>query len=376
MSSMEKNPSELQKPAGASMPADEPAIHTIPQKFYGVALKKSVRDVPVPPPVPPVVPPPPVPPPVPPAPAKPKRKKSRGVIIGAGVATAILLALGAYIIFSPKKSKVAVNAASVCGDRKCDAATETPFSCSADCGPPPAVCGDKKCDVTESAQSCPVDCAPPVVCGDNTCAASETIESCPADCKPPEPKPGQDSDSDGLSDREETEVFGTSSNDPNTDKDSFIDLNEVLNLFDPAKPTPAMLKDNSHIALYLNVAQHFVIFRPAAWIANDATDPEKKQVTFTAPSGETVEVLAQDKQPAQSLMDWYLLQAPGVTSSQIEPLTFKTRQGYDAMLSPDQMSAYVDFGNKTIVVRYNLAGQLEIQYRSTFKMMVHSLKKL
>ena len=372
-----EHPSELQKPVGASTPADEPAIHTIPQKFYGVALKKPVRDMPVPPPAPPVVPPPLVPPLVPPASAKPKGKKSRRVIIGAGIgAVFLLVGIGTYFVFSPKKLKVAVNAAPVCGDRTCNASSETPFNCSADCGPPPAVCGDKKCDATESVQSCAVDCAPPVVCGDNTCAASETIESCPADCKPPEPKPGQDSDSDGLSDREETEVFGTSSNDPNTDKDSFIDLNEVLNLFDPAKPTPAMLKDNPHIALYSNVAQHYVIFRPAAWIANDATDPEKKQATFTAPSGETVEVFVQDKQSAQSLMEWYLLQAPGVTSSQIEPLTFKTRQGYDAMLSPDQMSAYVDFGNKTIVVRYNLNSQREIQYRSTFKMMAHSLKKL
>ncbi len=377
---MDSKPNELEKPAGAVVPADEAEIHTIPEKFYGAALKKKVHEMAIKTGVTPPgarTPPPPgqTPPPGTPAP----KKQKKWLLIAIPVAVFILIGGGTYFALSSKKKSTQIAAnivASICGDRKCDMPSESPLNCSADCGPPPAICGDKKCDATESAQSCPGDCVPLPVCGDSKCDATESLDSCPADCKPPEPKPSKDTDSDGLSDQEEVEVYGSNPNDPNTDKDSFIDLNEVLNLFDPAKPTPAFLKDNPRISLYSNVAQHLSIFRPTAWTMKEDGDSQNKQVLFSAPSGEFVEVLAQDKLPTQTLMEWYLAQSPGATSSQVEPLTFKTRQGYDAVLSADQMTVYVDFGNKAMVVTYNLGKQLEIQYRSTFKMMVHSLKKM
>ena len=134
-----------------------------------------------------------------------------------------------------------------------------------------------------------------------------------------------------------------------------------------------MLKDNPLIAVYSNAVQNYVIFRPAAWSVRE-TDDTKKEVFFDGPSGEFVEVLVQDKDKAQPIMDWYLAQSPGVTSSQVEP--YKTKQGYDAVLSPDKFTAYVDGGNKVYVISYNLGKRFEIQYKVTFQMMVQSLQKL
>jgi hypothetical protein len=45
--------------------------------------------------------------------------------------------------------------------------------------PPKDVCGDTKCGTTETAQSCPQDCAK---CGDLICSSTETAASCPGDC--------------------------------------------------------------------------------------------------------------------------------------------------------------------------------------------------
>jgi hypothetical protein len=371
-------PTELEKPAGAQAPsANEPVIHVIPEKFYGAALKKKVGPMP---PVQSGVTPPPPTGPVPPTP--PKKKKP--VLLIVIIAVVLLGGGGAAAFFLLPKKKapapVAVNTAPpppVCGDKKCDAPQETAASCSADCGPPPPVCGDDKCEEPkESPQNCSADCGPPPpVCGDNKCEApSETLESCAADCKPPEPTPGLDSESDGLTDLEEQEVFGTKIDDPNTDKDVYVDLNEALNLYDPATPAPSALKDNPKVATYSSTALGFTILRPATWNVREGT-AEAKEVFFGAPSGEFIQVLMEEKAPGQSLMEWFLAQSPGVTSSQVE--LYKTRQGYDAILSPDRFTAYVAFnGDKVAVVSYNLGKQLQIQYKITFQMMIMSLMSL
>src|SRR5688572_72520 len=282
---MAENPNELKKPAGTPAPAaDEPVIHVIPEKFYGAALRKKIPKTP-PPQAAPGTPPPP----------GPAKKGSPAVIAIIAIAAVLLIGGGAaayFLVF--KKPAVVVNTtpppppAPVCGDKKCEAPGETPINCSTDCGPPPPVCGDNKCE------------------------APETFESCANDCKPPEPTPGLDSDSDGLTDEEERNVFNTNPNDPNTDKDSYVDLNEALNLFDPSKPAPSSLKDNPGIAVYSNATQNYVIFRPAAWSVREGTAGDGKEVFFDASTGEFVEVLVQEKPAGQAIMDWYLAQAPGV----------------------------------------------------------------
>ncbi len=355
-------PTELDKPASAqpAVPsAAEPVIHVIPEKFYGAALKKKVASMP-----------PSTPPGVTALPKPPKKRSAAPMII----ALLLLVAAAAGGYFFVFGNRAQQPPAAVCGDTKCDA-TESADSCPADCASLP-VCGDTKCDATETYAGCPADCpapapaptpVPAVVCGDGKCDATESTDSCPADCTPAAPTSSADSDSDGLTDVEETQIYGTNPYNPDTDRDGFVDLNETLNLYDPAKPSPAMLKDNPGIATYSNAALGYAIYRPAAWIAGESD----KQTLFTASSGEFVEVLVQPKERSQSLMDWYLAQAPGVTVSQVEPFT--TKQGYDAVLSPDRMTAYVNGGDKVFVVSYNLGSQTELRFRATFRMMIQSL---
>lgn len=365
---------KLDKPSGASALSSiaEPAIHVIPDEFYGVALKKKAPPLAPPPPPAPAVPQPPKPP-VPPA----RKKKSPAVLII--VILLLIIAIGggaAWYFFlrpQPVVKPPVVNAPpkAVCGDNKCDAA-ESWTTCSADCPQPGPVCGDGICDSAEGYSTCSADCPKPApVCGDDKCEApDETFENCAADCQPPEPAPAADADSDGLTDDEEKNIYQTDILAPDTDGDSFVDLNEVINLFDPAKPRPSMLSDNPGIAAYSNAAQGYKAFRPSSWTLRESGEGAT-EAYFTAPTGEFIEIMAEPNAEKKPLLDWYLAQVPDVKSSEIQ--IFKTRGGYDEILSPDRMTAYVAVGDKVLVVSYNLGDQLLIRYKATFQTVVSSL---
>jgi len=342
----------LDKPAGApsGAPPSEPVIHVIPEKFYGAATKMRVVAKKEPPK------PPPGPPPAPGAAPPPRPRKSKLMPVLLIVGVVLLLGGGGaayYFLVLAKKpaQQVAVNQ-------------------NVNTAPKP-VCGDNKCDSSESSLTCPADCGPPKpVCGDNKCDSSEDFKGCPADCQPPEPKPGLDSDSDGVTDIEELNVYNTDPYIPDSDRDSFIDLNEILNLFDPAKPRPSMLRDNSGVTLYRNAELAFELLYPTRWTKRESSD--QGTIFFTAPSGEFIQVLIEPNAEGESLMDWYLTQSPSVRSSDVQ--IFKTPGGYDQILSPDRFTAFVASGHRIFVISYNLGAALEIQFKATFSMMVNSLK--
>jgi len=391
-------PTSLEKPIGGiPLPTNEPVIHTIPEKFYMAGIRKKVVKEPPKPAVPPSKPPEPpkpaVPPTTPPTGQPPKKKSGKGLLIAGGIVLFLALAAGGALFFfrdvifkppAPVNQPVAVvnNAPPepVCGDGNCDS-SETAESCPTDCKapePPTPVCGDEKCDSSETAESCPTDCKPPAppepVCGDGKCESSETSATCSQDCQPLPPEFGKDSDHDGLTDAEETTVYGTNPNDPDTDKDTFTELNEAINLFDPAKPRPAMLKDNPGIGVYDSTTEPaFELFYPKAWTVKMA-DQQNGGVMFEAPTGEFFQVLVIDRTDTGSLMNWYLNQAPGVSSSQVE--AFQTKQGYDEVTSPDKMTAYVGVGSKVYVLSYNLGSQSMVNFQATFHMMVNSFMVL
>lgn len=371
---------QLMKPAGASQPGDEPLIHVIPEKFYGAALKKFV---PKPASAPGEgMPAMPADQTLMPNAAKSAKKTSKLPIILIAVLVLVLGGLAAYyfLVLSkppvqpPINTNVAVNTnvptGPVCGNARCETG-ESFSSCAADCPAPAPVCGDAQCAASESNATCPADCAPPAaVCGNGQCEEpTESTDSCPTDCKPPMPAAGADAESDGLTDLEETSIYGTSNSDPNTDKDSFVDLNEVLNLFDPSKPSPSNLRDAPGITVYANTEQKYEIFRPTAWSASTG---DAESVRFSSADDDAVVVLISAK--TGTLLEWYLEQSPGVSASSL--VSYKTRQGYDALISPDQFTHYVDLGDRVAVLTYAVGQSNLLQYKVTFQMMVQSLKLL
>ena len=321
----------LNKPGAPASAGDEPVIHVIPERFYMAGLKKKVKAEPpkqaaaIPSPAPAGTPSP-VPPP------KPAKKKGGNavILVFALVALVLIGGGGAAVYFLTRPQ------------------------------PTPS-----KMPLVNSAQP-PAPAAP--VCGDNKCEGDETSQSCSADCKPIF---GQDTDNDGVSDLEETTIYGTNPRDADSDGDTYLDLNEIVNMFDPANPSSAgMLKSNAGIAQYDSPSGEFSVLYPKTWLATPG-DQAAGGVIFKAPTGEFIQVLIVDKPANQNLMDWFLEQNPTVKSSDVQSL--KTKQGNDGVLSADRMTAYVGSGPKVFVVSYDLGDQTAINYRATFQMMVRSL---
>lgn len=66
-----------------------------------------------------------------------------------------------------------------CGDNFCD--TDERYTCPSDCSPS-TYCGDGSCNGSETPSSCSRDCG---TCGNNRCDAGETANSCARDCALP-----------------------------------------------------------------------------------------------------------------------------------------------------------------------------------------------
>ncbi len=187
---------------------------------------------------------------------------------------------------------------------------------------------------------------------------------------------GPDADSDGLTDTEEKALYRTNPNTQDSDADSFNDGNEVFHLFDPTKPAPSMLVDSGLVSLVVNSAHRYQILVPAGW---GQRGNESAEFFATAPSGEFIEVLVTEKPAAQSLLEWLAAISPGTKAEEVE--RFRTKNDYDALRSPDRLTAYIDGGpsivsgtgmGRVYAVTYNVDDRTDIDFRTTYEMMIAS----
>lgn len=378
----------LQMPSGAT-PAKEPEIHVIPERFYGAALKKKVvKALPekeaaagaAKPAVPGVTP------------AKPAGGKKVVLVVAIVLAVVLIGGLAAWLLLGRGSAPVPTGPqcgdaaceegetiascpadcrpkGPVCGDAKCETG-ESFQNCAVDCPAPAPVCGDDACDAEETPESCPADCEPPApVCGDDACEEGETAEACPADCAPPEPVPGADSDSDGLTDLEERSIYQTNPRLVNSDGDSFVDLNEVLNLFDPNDPDPQPLDKNPGIAVFTDPTLGYEMFRPTAWTVGVGA---AGTTVFNAPTGEQIEVLVDEIADGDTLESWYRTLDPAATSDAVRVV--RTKRGYEYIISPSRSAIFIRADQRVFVISYKLNGAEQIQYRVTFEMMANSFR--
>ena len=184
------------------------------------------------------------------------------------------------------------------------------------------------------------------------------------------PNTGVDSDSDGLTDVEETTIYGTDPHKLDTDGDSFNDGNEVSHLYDPNTKSPALLKDSKAILAEKNDAEGYTVLVPTKWTMGGENTV---QFMANAPTGEFFEVLVTDKPKDQSLVEWYLAMSPGAAANDVE--RFKTLQGYDALRSPDRLTTYIDPGNgKIYTLTYSYDDKSTLEFRTTYEAFVGGFK--
>ena len=188
---------------------------------------------------------------------------------------------------------------------------------------------------------------------------------------PDELRPGRDSDSDGLTDLEE-QLYGTNNRLPDTDADGFLDGNEVYNRYHPNAPAPHTLLDSGAVKIF-TIGEVFTIFYPSTWTPQSVPG-ESVAAVFAALTGETITISAEPKSPAVSLSDWYVAQGPSSTLAEVQEST--TKNGYEMLMTNDEMIAFVDAGGYAIRINYHVIGKQTVDYLQTFQMMLNSVDVL
>lgn len=201
----------------------------------------------------------------------------------------------------------------------------------------------------------------------------------PAPTPPPPPPPeltptlrsSIDADFDGLTDKEEMDLYRSDAQKPDTDSDGFLDGLEVLNLYNPAANAPTKLADTGVVVEYRDSTFGFVLLVPATWTKR-VLDAGRGSVTFTATTGEFVQIYVEENPGEKTLADWYLERSPGVARNELEAQT--TKQGYLALKSPDRLTTYIAFGARVVIVAYQPGEVAELNFRRTAEMVVNSFK--
>lgn len=299
----------------------------MPGEYYGVApktpVKKSVPPLPEKPKPAPSLPPPK---PVSPPPVAKKSKQKVPVVLIIGILFLVVVALGGYLVLR----SVAPPAAPLATSPPAPSPTPTPT-------PPPA--------------PTPVPTPPPA----------------------PEPiRPGSDTDSDGLTDVEETSVYGSNPNNPDTDGDSFIDGNEVLHLYDPTRPSPAKLDSNPAMTTYAGALPvRFLL--PEAWATLPAGGPAEgsDRVQFTLSTGELFKVQAISMTAGTDVASEAAKLFPDETFDR-----FRSKSGYDGLENGNRRIVVVAIPGHWVSFVYDLGSARTIEYLRTFEMMVNSVRGL
>jgi hypothetical protein len=177
---------------------------------------------------------------------------------------------------------------------------------------------------------------------------------------------GKDTDSDGLTDVEETVVYSTNPRLPDTDGDGFLDGNEVFHRYNPNGTAPGTLLGSGLVKEYADGI--YDMLYPSVWNAQ-ADEQDDSSVVFTTTTGETVSVSVEDKSSAsQTLEEWYAAQnADGAY------VATTTKNGYKALTTQDKLTVYIDAGEQVLVLSYNTGIKATIEYLQTFQMMVNSV---
>lgn len=194
----------------------------------------------------------------------------------------------------------------------------------------------------------------------------------PAPIAPPAPTlppGGLDSDSDGLSDAEET-VFSTDLHQPDTDRDGFLDGNEAFHLYNPAAQAPVNLIDSGLVS-QVNSPSGWSLYLPKQWVATLEAN-EGPGATIDTKHGEQFEIRLENNPQRMPLLDWYLASRPGTVSSAVRSIT--TKRGLEGILGPERLDAYFAWDDRVWVIKYNLNGQSFIGYRTIFEMILNSLR--
>lgn len=206
----------------------------------------------------------------------------------------------------------------------------------------------------------------------------------------PEPEvfillPGLDTDSDGLTDREES-IYSTDLRNPDTDADSFLDGNEVFHRFDPLGPAPSTLLDTGTVDEFTFTEEEGIsasLTYPRVWTAIE-TNPESGWVLTLQPltsSRMTIrELTASEGQSTDEFIVERLGLIENLPTDFIVPVSRfvqgVSKNGYTIYTHPNSRLVYLETETNIYEFYYDVRTERAIEYLQTFQMIINSFKTL
>ncbi len=179
--------------------------------------------------------------------------------------------------------------------------------------------------------------------------------------------PGVDSDSDGLSDTEEKQVYKTNYRLPDSDSDGFLDGNEVFHRYNPNGTAPGTLIGAGLVVLYEGQAGYelYQFSYPTVF----EMETSAKGVVLDAQTGEGFRVEAVTKSGSIDLKNW-VEDEIGIE----DYVEDSTKTGLPLIQSDNLLVAYIDLGTGVLVFTYDTGTKARVDYLQTMKMMINSVE--
>lgn len=177
---------------------------------------------------------------------------------------------------------------------------------------------------------------------------------------------GADSDNDGLTNKEEV-LFGSSGNNTDSDQDTYYDLAEVLNLYNPAGA--GKLEVSATIKKYENAKYKYSLLYPSAWSASAVGGDDS--IILKSVDNHFVQIITQSNSQKQTIENWYRTQFNVMSVGAEKKVVLSDWQG---IRSEDNLVLYLtDKDHKYIyTITYNPGESNTLEYKNIFEMVIKS----
>ena len=181
-------------------------------------------------------------------------------------------------------------------------------------------------------------------------------------------KPAQDSDKDGLTDKEEG-LLGCNLNSADSDGDGYEDLSELMNLYNPAGA--GGLIENLSINQYFNKTYDYNIYHPDSWTQSAVGGDDS--ILFKSSDNHFIQIMVQPNAGKIQIEDWYKKQ---FNISLVKPEKKITAESWQGVRSEDGLIVYLTDSslNYIFIITYNPGLNDSLEYVNIFEMAVQSLE--
>ncbi|MDI3496557.1 MAG: hypothetical protein PWQ35_578 [Patescibacteria group bacterium] len=175
-----------------------------------------------------------------------------------------------------------------------------------------------------------------------------------------------DSDSDGLTDEEEL-VFQTNQNLEDSDNDTYFDLDEIRNLYNPSGG--GTLEEASYMMRYFSRVANYSFLYPRSWDLSSTNNDYT--VIIAAPDNSLLQVSVQPNNRRQTISTWYeatVGEAP--VNSEVKG------NGWSGIMGADNMNFYLTDNELTniYVVSYIPTINNRVLYPNIFQLLIDTFK--